>query len=111
MLGARGGGTMRMRPSTKPDAPMRAKYMSRAKSVPAGAQRPHRRREARLEIDEAADSRRASLANSKPHTFELLVEANACDVLDSKGNAVRPFALLARLDKAGNIHIPGRRRQ
>ncbi len=79
--------------------------------VAAGPQRLERRRQPRLELDEAADRRRRALAHRHPHALERLVEPRAGDALDPHDDAVGALALLARLDEAGDLGVPDRRRQ
>ncbi len=79
--------------------------------VAAGPQWLEWRREARLELDEAADRRRGALAHRHPHALELLGEARSFHPHDPHDNAIRALTLFARLDEARNVDVPGRRLQ
>ena len=110
-LGACGISATRIRPSTKPEAPIRLKYMSRAKSYPPGRNGSSGGDSRALNSTNAADRRRGALAHRDPHALQRLIKPRTGNALDPHDDAVRALALFPDLDEARDIDVPDRRRQ
>src|SRR5438034_9147613 len=96
-----------MGPSTKPEAPIRWKYIA-CEVITAGPQRFERGRQPRPELDETADRRRRAFAHGYSHPLELLAKSRLHDALEAHDNAIGTLALFPHLDEARKPDAPRR---
>ena len=76
--------------------------------VAPGPQGLQRRRQMRLECNEARNRRRGAFAHRDAHPLGLHAHARCVDRHDAHHDAVALGALLAHLDEAGDLRAPGR---